>query len=259
MANEPGPRISLVGRRTSRKGGARAAVLALEGSSGNDLRLALAAALPFDTSPILIAVDGGLSTCRAIRRRPALFVGDLDSARATPRGVPTRIYAVEKDFSDFSGALVEARRLGADVAVVAGLLGGRLDHEWANLLEVGAAAPAYAGILARSSRGLVLVTARGARVEVAGRQIVSVFAIGGATTVSLRGTSWALSRKRLVPGSLGLSNVACDRVELDVHAGAAALVFPRDSRSDPGQPFPDSSRNRKTSAAMRARSRSTVP
>lgn len=259
MAHEPRTRIALPGRKASGKGAARAAVIVLEGSSVEDLRLAIAAALPFHPRPLLIAVDGGLSTCRAIGHRPDLFVGDLDSARVAPRDAPARIYPVEKDFSDFAGALVEARGLGADVVVVAGLFGGRLDHEWANLLEAGAAAPAYAGILAPSARGLVLVTARGARVECGGRCLVSVFAIGGAATVSLSGTSWTLARKRLRPGSLGLSNVADDHVVLEVHAGAAALVFPRLDLPGPGQSGSTSSRKRKTSNAIRARSRRTVP
>lgn len=226
MARESGPEIEFVGRFSRRRRRQRAAVLALEGATRAELRLAFALAAPFDPKALLVAVDGGLATCRAMRRRPDLFVGDLDSAPLRPRGIASCIYPAAKDFSDLSGALSEARRLDADVVVIAGLLGGRLDHEWANLLEVGAAAGGFAGLLAPSSRGLVVVTAGGVRARTVAGRLVSVFALGRGARVSLRGTAWTLSKRRLAPGSLGLSNVTGDELALDVHEGVAALVFP---------------------------------
>ena len=229
MACESGPKIEFVGRASRRRSRKRTAVLALEGAPLAELRLAFALATPFDPKALLVAVDGGLATCRAMRRRPDLFVGDLDSARRAPRGIASCIYPVAKDFSDFSGALSEARRLGAEVAVIAGLLGGRLDHEWANLLEIGATARGFLGLLAPSSRGLVVVTAGGVRARTVAGRLVSVFALGRGARVSLRGTAWTLSKRRLAPGSLGLSNVTGDELAMDVHEGVAVLVFP-----DPG-------------------------
>ena len=226
MAPESGRAIEFVGRAAGRRAPRRAAVLALEGATPAELKRALAVAAPFDAKPLLIAVDGGLSTCRALRRRPDLFVGDCDSTRIPPRGIASRLYPVDKDFSDFSGALTQARRLGADVAVIAGLLGGRLDHEWANLLEAGAAASVFAGLIAPSSRGLIVVTARGVRVRTIANRFVSVFALGRRARVSLSGTRWTLANRRLAPGSLGLSNLSEGALVLDVHEGAVALVFP---------------------------------
>lgn len=224
MARREPIAVELIPRK--RGGRLRAAVVALEGSRGRDVRLAISAAGPFDPSPLVVAVDGGIAGCRAAGRRPDLFVGDLDSARRPPKGVPATIYPVAKDFSDFSGALDEVRRRGVDVAVVAGLLGGRLDHEWANLLEVGSAAPRFAALLAPSSRGLVVVTSRGLSTTAARGRLVSVFALGGVARVTLRGTRWELARRRLTPGSLGLSNVAAGAMSVVVHEGVAAVVFP---------------------------------
>lgn len=218
--------IAFVGRRPPKRTRRRAAVLALHGASRADLERALALAGPFDRRPLLVAVDGGLSTVRALRRRPDLFVGDLDSARRLPTGIASRIYPAAKDFSDLSGALAEARRLGADVVVIAGLLGGRLDHEWANILEVGATARGFAGVLAPSSRGVVIVTTTGVRLRTVPQRNVSLFALGRGARVSLRGTVWTLAKRRLASGSLGLSNVTGERLALDVHEGVAALVFP---------------------------------
>jgi thiamine pyrophosphokinase len=226
MAADAVREIAFVGRGSRRRERRRAAVVALQGAVRGDLKRAFSLAGPFDRKPLLIAVDGGLTACRALRRRPDLFVGDLDSARRAPIGIASRIYPAAKDFSDFSGALVEARRLGADVVAIAGLLGGRLDHEWANILEVGATAREFAGVLAPSSRGLIVVTATGVRVRTMPRRDVSVFALGRGARVSLRGTVWTMAKRRLASGSLGLSNVTGGRLALDVHDGVAALVFP---------------------------------
>lgn len=206
-------------------------MLALDGSSPAELRAALAGAAPFDARPILIAVDGGLRAFRALRRRPDLVAGDLDSVRTLPRGVPVVRYPVMKNFNDLAGALREARRRGADVVVTAGLTGGRIDHEWANLFEVADAARALAAVVAPGPRGLIVVTARGVRARVPERRTVSVFALGGPARVTVRGTRWTLVRKRLVPGSRGLSNVASGVVAIDVHDGVVALVVPRASRN----------------------------
>jgi thiamine pyrophosphokinase len=225
MAREFQPAIDFVTPRSRRKG-KRAAILVLTGATRADLKDAVALAARFDPKPLLVAVDGGLKTCRATRRRPDLFVGDLDSAPHHPRGVASLVYPAAKDFSDLSGGLSALRRLGAEVAVVAGMLGGRLDHEWANLLEVAAAARGLTGILAPSSRGLVVVTATGVRTRTVPGRLVSLFALGRGTRVSLRGTAYALAKRRLAPGSLGLSNVTGETLVLDVHEGVAVLVFP---------------------------------
>lgn len=218
--------IEFAGRGLGRRRRLSAAAVALEGATRAELKAALVLAAEFDPKALLVAVDGGLKTCRAMRRRPDLFVGDLDSARLRPRGIASSIYPVAKDFSDFSGGLSAARQLGADVLVIAGLLGGRLDHEWANLLEAGAAAPGFAGLLAPSSRGLIVVTAWGVRARTVPGRLVSVFALGRGARVSLRGTVWTLAKRRLAPGSLGLSNLTGVELALDVHEGVAVLVFP---------------------------------
>ena len=226
MAREPGPEVAFARAGRSARKRERAVVIALTGASAADLAAARSHAARVDPRALLIAVDGGLAACRAARRRPDLFVGDLDSTPRSPRGIPSHIYPVDKDFSDFSGALTEASRLGAGVVVIAGLLGGRLDHEWANVQEVGKAAPRFTGMLAPSARGLLAVTTGRLSARPAAGRTVSVFALGGGAVVTLRGTRWTLAKRKLVPGSLGLSNIAAGDVTLQVHNGVAGLVFP---------------------------------
>lgn len=217
------PQIELRGLK--RRGGVRAAVVVLNGALRPELRKACALAGSLADRCLLVAVDGGLETCRADARRPDLFVGDLDSSPRPPRGVPSVIYPTDKDFSDLSGALRELRARGVQVVTVAGLVGGRLDHEWSNLLELGRAAGWFAAILAPTGRGTVLVTKRGCEAATVRGHLVSLLALGGSATVSLAGTRWTLERRRILPGSLGLSNETGASLRLSVHAGAVALLF----------------------------------
>jgi thiamine pyrophosphokinase len=222
------PNIELRGAR--RRGGVRGAVVVLERASRSELRRASAFAGLLTDSSLLVAVNGGLRTCRAARRRPDLFVGDVDSAKRVPKRLPSIVYARDKSFSDLAGALSELRRRGVQVVTIAGLLGGRLDHEWANLFELGRRAGWFAGILAPTDRGTVLITSHGCRAVTVRNRSVSLLSLCGGATVSLLGTRWSLRRQRILPGSHGLSNVTGTSLDLVVYRGSVALVFPPSPR-----------------------------
>lgn len=201
------------------------AVLVLHGASVAGLTRASRWLAGSSTPPLLVAVDGGLATCRNARRTPDLFVGDADSTHRRPRGIESVVFPRDKSFSDLAGALVElARRKVANVSV-AGVLGGRLDHEWANLLELGAHADRFVGIVVPTPRATIAITSVGCRVESAKGSTVSLFALNGYATVSLQGVRWKLRRRRLRPGSEGLSNLSEGEITLTVHGGAAALML----------------------------------
>jgi thiamine pyrophosphokinase len=183
---------------------------------------------------LLVAVDGGLRTCRAARLPPDLFVGDADSVAKPPSGVESVLFAPDKDFSDLAGALRLLCDRNVQLLVVVGLLGGRLDHEWANLLELGTWARRFVGIVASTDRGSVSITCNGLRLETVPGHGLSLFGMNAGATVTLHGTRWQLERRRLRPGSRGLSNVTGSALELRVHRGTAALVVPtRETKSDP--------------------------
>jgi thiamine pyrophosphokinase len=198
----------------------------LAGARRAELERAVSLDRELSTHRLVVAVDGGVRTCRASGLHPDLFVGDGDSSRGIPADIPSIVYPTDKAFSDLAGALDEVVVRGVQVVTVAGLLGGRLDHEWANLHEIGSRAPKLAGILAPTARGTVCVTSRGCRAATEPGQRVSLMVLGGAATVSLRGTRWTLRRKRIRPGSRGLSNVTGTTLDLAVHSGVVALVFP---------------------------------
>lgn len=212
-------------RGTASVGARLGAVLALNGSDEAELERACLLIAELAERCVLVAVDGGLDTCGRAGRTADLFIGDGDSVRGETGQVESIVFSRDKDFSDLAGALAEVERRGVEVVAVAGLLGGRLDHEWANLLELGSRATRFAGIVAPTGRGTVLISGRGLDVCTVPGQTVSLFALTETATVTLDGARWQLRRRRLAPGSLGLSNVAGTELALTVHRGSVALVL----------------------------------
>jgi thiamine pyrophosphokinase len=240
-----GERPQMEFRGLRRRGEILSAILVLTGAKRTELKRASAVCGLMADRCLLVAVDGGLRTCRAARRRPDLFVGDGDSLRSKPpTDIPSIVLPEDKDFSDLAGALDAMRERRVQIVCVAGLAGGRIDHEWANLLEVAAHARSFAGILAPTDRGTVIVTSHGYRASTVRGRMFSMFTLGATATVTLSGTRWQLNRRRVRPGSHGLSNVTGTELDLIVHRGVAALVLlpPRRSRSRTGRTAAEATR-----------------
>lgn len=166
---------------------------------------------------LVIAADGGADWLEAIGVAPARLVGDLDStgpdmvSRLAAAGARLERHSADKDASDLELSVSAAVAAGADEIVLLGALGGRLDHELANVLLLGSEAG--------DGRRLRLVHGRtAARLMVGPAEavltgpigsLVSLLAIGDAADgVSSQGLRWALNSDRLVAGSSrGLSNM----------------------------------------------------
>ena len=202
----------------------RGALLVLTGTGQDELARASAMAAMLAERCLLVAVDGGLQSCSAAGRRPDLWVCDGDSVTTPLDDVASIHYDRNKDFSDLSGALRELSRRRVRVVVVAGMIGGRLDHEWGNLFELGRWSRRFAGLVAPTGRGTVLVTSHGCRLSTVPKRTVSMFCLSATAVVTLRGTRWELSNRRIRPGSLGLSNESGTELDLQVDAGTVALV-----------------------------------
>jgi thiamine pyrophosphokinase len=87
----------------------------------------------------LIAVDGGSRHMQALRRRPDLLIGDLDSIDPQDRealaakGVESVVFPVHKDQTDLELALDYAIAHGFGRILVIAPFGGRLDQTLANV------------------------------------------------------------------------------------------------------------------------------
>ena len=169
-------------------------------------------------------------------------------------------FPANKDYSDFVGALAVSSAHGLrdgdapTVAVVAGLLGGELDHEWANVLDAVAFVtptparrpagkptqpPPIHTLLApcRARNRVVAVTRRG--VTLGGfppGTPFSVFATPATAAVTVRGAAWPLRGARLRGASHGLHNRTArgGPTDVAVRGGVAVVVVRAADRSNGG-------------------------
>lgn len=226
-----GERAQIELRGLKRRGQLQAAILVLHGARQVELSRASALCATMADRCLLVAVDGGMRTCRAAGRRPDLWIGDADSfTRKLPADLAAARLPRDKEFSDLSAALSEVQRRKVQLVFVVGLAGGRIDHEWANLFELAAHSRRFAALLAPTARATIVVTRHGCKAATVKGRTFSLFTLGSSAVVSLSGTRWELNRQRLKPGSRGLSNLTGTELDLHVHSGVAALVILPPSR-----------------------------
>lgn len=167
----------------------------------------------------VICADGGARHAAALGLEPDFVVGDMDSAPPRPKRWKKADYLRDSDTerSDLDKALDHARRLGAREALVAGVLGGGLDHELVNFaaLEEGAG-------------GLDLTVIDGGRARLLGPgrhrlpyKRGSRFSLLAAprAVLSLTGARFGLRHETLTRGTRGLGNAATGKVSLTVRSG----------------------------------------
>jgi len=82
----------------------------------------------------IVCADGGFKHCSALNLRPGLIVGDFDSLPSpVPPDIPRVALSAGKDYTDSFYAAGHAAERGYSRLLLAGMLGGRLDHSLANL------------------------------------------------------------------------------------------------------------------------------
>lgn len=176
----------------------------------------------------LVCADGGARVAAALGLQPAVVVGDFDSL---PRPLPswkgtTFLFDDDTDLSDFEKALRFLHGAGASSVWVAGLWGGRPDHQlvnlavfekWSKRLTLAAVDPGWTAVVGPGRHAIPCP--KGA--------VVSLAAAGGPARVTTKGLKYALKDFRLEKGSRGLSNVATrSPVEVLVKAGRIWVSLP---------------------------------
>lgn len=187
------------------------------------------------SSDLVVAADGGLRHCRAAAVSVDVLIGDLDSVapdmveQAKLDGTEVKAFDQDKDATDLELALEYAYSEGVTAAVVAGAVGGRIDHTLAAL-----------NLLASSKYGLIEICVRDAAVLAhvvhPGRSpgfsfppgsTVSILPIGGsAKGVTATGFKWPLNGDDLpVSSTIGVSNVAVSpRQTVSIDEGVLLVV-----------------------------------
>ncbi len=165
---------------------------------------------------LVVAADGGSESAEAIGLMPDVLVGDFDSisreklCRIEKSGIPVVRHPREKDETDGELAILYATRKGADELVILGAMGGRIDHEIANLLLL--ARPELRGRRAVMVDGWqsVRLLCSGETLTIMGKRgdILSLLPFSGdARGISTKGLLYPLHEDTLLMGpARGVSN-----------------------------------------------------
>lgn len=158
----------------------------------------------------VIAADDGYSALQSHGFTPDLLVGDFDSLKQIPPGVPRKAYSPEKNDTDMALALSEGMARGYLTFSLYGASGGREDHTHANLqLLGGASKKGCACKMVCPEYDVYAITDETLRLpKLAGGTIVSVFCHGDrAEGVTLEGLKYPLTDAVLsCDRPLGISN-----------------------------------------------------
>lgn len=167
------------------------------------------AVLRIPEGTLVIAADAGFLQLKKRGYHPDLVVGDFDSLGEAPEGEQLIRHSPEKDDTDMFLAAQEALAREARNMVIYGGLGGRPDHEYANLQLLAFLATCGArGFLVGRGWVWTSIQSTGLDFDAAQRGMISVFAHGGAAEgVTISGLRYPLEDYRLCPElPLGVSN-----------------------------------------------------
>jgi thiamine pyrophosphokinase len=186
-----------------------------------------------DPSDLVICADGGLDAALAADRQVDLVVGDLDSvsagvlADATAAGVRIERHRVDKDESDLELALLAAVDRSAHTITVHLGVGGRLDHQLANLLVLASPRWSAAEISAVIGASRAWVVRERRVLPLGAGEPLALHAIGGpAQGVRTSGLRFDLHGEPLdAMVARGIANeVATERPTITVDSGVVLAI-----------------------------------
>lgn len=155
--------------------------------------------LKIKKTDLLIGVDGGTK----LIKKPELIIGDLDSIKRIPRGIKI-IKKPDQEQTDTEMALEYCRKQKIKEVILVGLLGRRLDHLLANIMNL----IKFKFKIIEGNQEISLVTSR-SDLEGSRGDLVSLIPIlSDCNDVTTKGLKWSLQGRTLKLGeSRGVSNV----------------------------------------------------
>ncbi len=180
----------------------------------------------------IIAADAGYKLCRACGLQPDLVIGDFDSGETVSENPNMQVIRLNpiKDDTDTACAYAQAVNRRYKNIVLFGGTGGRLDHTFANFdLCAHAKTQGVCLTVVDDHHEIFALQNETRTINGASGKYVSVFAVGGPCTVSLRGLAYPLEKYTFAPFSgLGVSNETVTKTaEIKVQKGIA-LIFVTD-------------------------------
>lgn len=179
----------------------------------------------------VVAADSGLDHAHRLGFKADLLVGDLDSVSlnaADQHDGEVAKYSEDKNYTDLELAMEAATPI-ADVVIVVGGHGGRLDHLLANAELLADHRWLAARVLWVAGEDLAYVVRLHQSLYGRSGDLVSLIPLGGhAIGVTTEGLQWSLENATLAAGSTrGVSNRLLDTTaHISVRQGALLAVQP---------------------------------
>jgi thiamine pyrophosphokinase len=186
----------------------------------------------------IICADGGTRHASSLDLKPALVIGDMDSAESSvlqtlqADGVLIELYPRDKNETDLELAINKAVELNPNQVVIVAALGGRMDQTLANIALL---SNSYLVTLnVRLDDGVEEILFCRDQVEVKGRSgdVVSLLPWGEAVTgVRTENLKWRLDNETLYPEKTrGISNeMTNDSATIKIRSGLLLIVHRRQS------------------------------
>ena len=186
----------------------------------------------------IICADGGTRHASALNLKPALVIGDMDSAdsgllqKLHADGVPLELFPRDKNETDLELAIQHAVELNPTEIIIVAALGGRLDQTLANIALLSDVRLATFDF--RLDDGVEQIFFCRDQAEVKGRSgdIVSLIPWGESVHgVQTQDLKWQLSNETLYPEKTrGISNeMTADMANIKISSGLLLIVHTRKS------------------------------
>lgn len=178
---------------------------------------------------LMICADASFDAVKREKLTPDVVIGDFDHGSAPDFDKIIRVPR-EKDDTDTMLCIKYAISHGADEILIAGGIGGRLDHTIANIQSIAYAEKNGAHAVLSDERNTAFFIKGNARVARESGSYLSLFAYCGDVTVTIKGTKYDSERATLtVDFPLGVSNeITSAEAEIIVHSGKVLAIVSRE-------------------------------
>lgn len=176
----------------------------------------------------IVCADASYDIATGAGLVPDIVIGDFDHG-SVPDAKIVRV-PCEKDDTDTMLCIKHAIKMGADEILIAGGIGGRLDHTVANLQSLKYAHDNGSKAFLRDGDNEAFLIEKGAKITRRDGFYLSLFAFGGKCDgVSICGTKYVLSGASLDTSfPLGVSNeITADYASVEVRSGILLAILSR--------------------------------
>mgnify|MGYP001141817829 CR=1 FL=1 len=189
----------------------------------------------FNSEDTIIAADGGAANCLKMNLTPDIVIGDMDSIKNVvkvklnlkSKNIKYISTTPEKDESDTLLAVEYAINLGVKKIIIAGAIGNRIDHSFANLILLSSPFPDDVDIKILTSSNEIFVVKNSCTVKGKIGKLISIFSLSPYTFfIKTRGLKYKLENEKLLFSPVrGLSNVFTEDIAtMNIKEGQLLII-----------------------------------